>query len=249
MDKARIAEWILKFVCTKQRASEITGDLLEQEAGPTINFWLAIIRVVFAISWRWMVGYVFAVTSLWWALIPSQHFIVPKAQEHLEQTRRAWLANSHQAPLSAGDWTHSAAVLMGLSVLFWSVAALAISRYGVRDERGRAGALLASLLTLGSCLAWMRYAEYVIPAVVGGTVVALLLNAGYRRALLCLVFASMAVAFIFISTAFTMERYSHLASFYSAIIIGAAWFASPLAGAWILARTNYESRFAPANCC
>lgn len=247
MDKAWIAEWILTCVCTKQRASEITGDLLEQETRPTINFWLAIMRVVFAISWRWMVGYVFAVTSLWWALIPSQHFIVPKAQEHLDQTRRAWLANGHRVPLSAGDWTHSAAVLMGLSVLLWSVAALAISRYGVRDERGRAGALLASLLTLCSCLAWMRYAEYVIPAVVCGTVVALLLNAGYRRAVLCLVFASMAVAFIFLSTAFTIERYSHLGSFYSAIIIGAAWFASPLAGAWILAHTNYESRFAPAN--
>src|SRR5450631_629389 len=55
MRKARIAEWLITHVSTPQRASEVVGDLLEQNPSTT-QFWLTIIRILAALTWRWTLG-------------------------------------------------------------------------------------------------------------------------------------------------------------------------------------------------
>jgi hypothetical protein len=51
MRRARIAEWILALVTTKDRAAAVVGDLTEVERG-SLWFWWSVIRTAMSITWR-----------------------------------------------------------------------------------------------------------------------------------------------------------------------------------------------------
>ena len=59
----------MTILCGRQRASEIVGDLLEQQNDGPASFWWMFLRVVFAMSWRWPVAIITAAMSILFALV------------------------------------------------------------------------------------------------------------------------------------------------------------------------------------
>ena len=59
MDKGRVAENLLRFAFTRERANEIVGDLLERSSS-ALRFWSAIGSVLLSRSWRWVLGWLVA---------------------------------------------------------------------------------------------------------------------------------------------------------------------------------------------
>jgi len=69
MDKGRLAENLLCFAFTREKASAVVGDMLERSTS-LWHFWTAVGSVLFMQSWRWGVGWMMAweVQMLWFGL-------------------------------------------------------------------------------------------------------------------------------------------------------------------------------------
>src|SRR5580693_1535270 len=86
MYKAHLAEWLLARVSTRQRASEIIGDVLEQPNQSATAFWFTVMHIVVVLSWRWTLGLVAAFFSWLIAFAPYRFFVGSKhhAPNHFE---------------------------------------------------------------------------------------------------------------------------------------------------------------------
>jgi hypothetical protein len=185
MDKANIAEWLLRWVVDPARASEFVGDQLEAHpAAGNLRFWLAIARVFLAFSWRTIVG---MVASPIVGLILTVGLIV------------------FQIPQSGGSlgWSVSSVIhvwvyLIGVCFLLWAATVFSLVRFGRRSLIAGTG-LMASIL----CSASLNFVGQRIPSIVLailwiGFFVFSLSNAKRRRALGTLsvaVFAAWLTAF------------------------------------------------------
>ena len=64
MDKANVAEWILRRVVDSSRAAELVGDQLESHPGDgRLRFWLLIVRLFLVFSWPTLIGFVLAIVG------------------------------------------------------------------------------------------------------------------------------------------------------------------------------------------
>lgn len=62
MDRYSFAERLVRIAYGRRRAAEIVGDFLEEDSG-SLRFLLSVAQVMFASSWRWIVGILVASAS------------------------------------------------------------------------------------------------------------------------------------------------------------------------------------------
>jgi|GEM_PF-3672667 len=177
MDKASAAEWILRRVVNSDRASELVGDQLEfhPTAGP-LRFWLVIVWLFFAFSWRTLAGLAAAVVVGYCSWLPFviilQRRVMP---EHL-LTQSSILVAIH---------------CLNVSMLFWAVAGFSLVRFGIRSELSRVSFTGALLGTTAACFLWLPYAPSISLAGASAWLFFYLSSSQRRRALVVLSVASM----------------------------------------------------------
>jgi hypothetical protein len=144
MDKANVAEWILRRVVDSSRAAELVGDQLESHPGDgRLRFWLLIVRLFLVFSWPTLISYVLAVIGgLLFSFYP---FLVA-------MSRRA-LSGHHGSPTPIFETIY----YLFLSVLLWVATTFSLVRFGFRSELSRAGLIGALLCTAAACLLWLPH--------------------------------------------------------------------------------------------
>jgi hypothetical protein len=177
MRKARIAEWLITHVSTPQRASEVVGDLLEQNPSTT-QFWLTIIRILAALTWRWTLGAFLA--SIFSAVVLASYSL--------------WVIPRRDLAPHFEPWIFWAMYLAVASVCFGTTTGLAASRYGLRDRLTCMSAAIWAALIAAACSAWMPHAPYVIALLLTAGLVALLLSSATWRLVVCVLAPTAAYA-------------------------------------------------------
>lgn len=126
-------ERILSILSNRQRASEITGDLLEHCPG-VARFWWSAFQVLVSFAWRPVAGVLGGQIVLISAFFSfSQNWF----QAGSPPMRIHWQMLS----LQAGAFTQ----------LAWPVACMALAKFGRRSPSAAAACTLAALATLVSC--------------------------------------------------------------------------------------------------
>ena len=177
MRKALIAEWLITHVSNSRRASEVVGDLLEQNSSTT-QFWFTIACILAALTWRWTFGVFLAGIFSAVVLSPYSLWVVP---------RRGLVPHFE-------SWIFWAMYLAAASVCFGTTTGLAASRYGLRDRLTWMSAAIWAALIAAACSAWMPSASYVIALLLTGGLIALLLSSATWRLVLCVLAPTAAYA-------------------------------------------------------
>ena len=168
MDKANVAEWILRRVVNSERASELVGDRLEvsSSSGP-LRFWLYIAWLVFVFSWRTLAGLVAAAfVGIFFAFYPA-----------------AWvwtrLDFGGLSLLARSTWMNFALH----SVLLWAEAGFCVVRFGPRNELSKLSVTAALLCTVTASIGWLPHASNILVTTAICIVLFYLTNAIRRRVL------------------------------------------------------------------
>jgi hypothetical protein len=230
VDKHRLSEWILRRVCSSDRASEIMGDLLEQHSDSRVRFGLAWAQVVLALSWRSAVGVTAAFFSLFVVSATYAHFTAGKFSSGPPANDIAYV---HQA------WEPWAAYLCLASLCLWTIAAISISRYGIGDRLTRLSALLSVLLTFSACVAWLPHATQVIAGALLLLLGGCLSHDVYRRVLLALAatMASFAISvrvLAYVTVRIVPSRDVQVFGGYSLALLIGAWLTPIVAESLVL---------------
>jgi hypothetical protein len=231
MYSAHLAQWLLARVSTEQRASEIIGDILEQPNRSVAAFWFTVIRIVFALSWRWMLGLVAAFCSWLIAFAPYRFFVGSK----------------HHAPLHFESWMVWANWLLMASIGLWSLTALTSFRYGMRDSLTRISVALSLILTASACFAWLPFATYCITGTLTVGLSFFLFHHSLRRPLFCILCASSALVLTFYFLARGMELIMTNPSTHHDLAGLPIWAISIGVEAWILALVRHRLLKPPAS--
>ena len=168
MDKANVAEWILRRVVNSERASELVGDRLEvsSESGP-LRFWLYIAWLVFVFSWRTLAGLVAAVfVGIFLAFYPVGWIW-------------ARLDFSGLPPLTRLTWIN----FVLHSVLLWAEAGFCIVRFGPRNELSKLSLTAALLCTITAGCGWLPHISNILLVAAVCIVLFYLTNAVRRQVL------------------------------------------------------------------
>ena len=108
MDKANVAEWLLRRVVDPVRASELVGDQLEAHpAAGRWTFWIAIARLLLIFSWRTLIGV--AASPIVGLLLAFVFFFFRSSQP---------VGIVGLSPMAV---FHARNYLLGISVLLWAV--------------------------------------------------------------------------------------------------------------------------------
>jgi uncharacterized membrane protein YwzB len=235
MPEKQLAQWLLQRVSSRERASEMIGDLLEQYRDAPVRFNLAVAQVFVAHAWRWAVGIVVAIFSL---LIPIPLF------NHIA-TRRLLLAFQGNEVITH-HWMLWASAFLFISIRFWSLTALSLVRYGIRDRLTQISVFLALVTTSAACFAWLPHATYVIPVMALLLILLLILHPNFRRPAICGACAFGAAFAIFVVLGFALKYApSHrIATLYDPELFFVTWIGTVLVQAWVLARTRRRLIFA-----
>src|ERR1700677_1857867 len=116
MHSATVAQWLRAAVSPPERASAVVGDLLEQHTS-AVRFWLTIVRVGVALTWRWILAIGLSAASFFVVLLPYSVIVQP---------RRDF---AHPQP-----WMTWAMYLFGAATCIGTSTAVAASLYGMRDR-------------------------------------------------------------------------------------------------------------------
>lgn len=126
-------ERILSLLADDRRAAEITGDLQEQYSNDP-RFWWAALQVLGSFLWRPIAGVLGAEVALILTSICFSH---------------SWLQAG--APMMRGSWRALSLGAMAYGHFTWSVACLALAKFGVRSPLAAAACTVAAIDTLVSC--------------------------------------------------------------------------------------------------
>lgn len=187
MYKASVAEWLLAHVSTSQRASEVVGDLLEQKPS-LMRFWVTIVRILVALTWRWVLGTSLAALS--GLVVVAPYSLIVKSRWNLAHPQ---------------DGAQILAMYLALAaVCFGTNTGLTISRYGFRDRLPWMSASVWVAFIVCSCCAWMPHADKVMALVLAGGLATLLVSSATRPLVLCVLaptaaYAASASVFILVS--------------------------------------------------
>ena len=108
MDKANIAEWLLRRVVDPVRASELVGDQLEAHpAAGRGTFWISIARLLLIFSWRTLIGV---------AASPIVGLLLALAFFFFRSSQPVGIVG-----LSPTAVFHARNYLLGISILLWAV--------------------------------------------------------------------------------------------------------------------------------
>jgi hypothetical protein len=178
MHKAPFAEWLLTQASTPERASEVVGDLLEQKTS-TAQFWLTIVRIWVALTWRWILGAILA--GLSGLIVLAPYWLLVKPRWNLAQPRPE-------------PWMLWAMYIAAAALCLGTHTGLAVSRYGVRDGLTRMSAMIWATLTVCACCAWMPRAALITTLLLAIALVTLLVSKTTRRIALCVLASTAAYA-------------------------------------------------------
>lgn len=138
-----IAERVLRFLTTEQRAASIVGDLIETAPRKGAGwFWFSIFKIAFWLSWRPLLAFVAAFYCGNWALGGLQLAIYGANHQPLQQ------------------WMPIFEILLATTVVLCMLLAYAIIRYGVRDRMTELGLLWTGLLNF---ILWEWWRPGVLP--------------------------------------------------------------------------------------
>ena len=133
MDRATVAETLLRAVAVKDRAREITGDLLEtySQAG-AFSFWLAFTRLFLSFAWK-----------------PAAAFLVAAIVSFSFSTELFFVASRKlfAGPVHAPTLLFHALRYAEVSSPLWALAVFTMLRFGVRDRLWIVSAIYACLTT------------------------------------------------------------------------------------------------------
>jgi hypothetical protein len=185
MDNANFAvtfaERLLAAASSRERASEVVGDHLEQRRS-TVSLWLSVLRLVFAMQWRWLVALPAAGLAIGIRVTPSMS---ARFAEGFADGR----ANASQAhaavslPQPVGMALTVTLCIAIIAMCLWSVSALSLVRYGLSSTVSRLSLMLAVLFTIGSCSMWAHNAIVIVPSALTFALVLALIDPQGRRAL------------------------------------------------------------------
>ena len=174
MREKQFAQWLLQRVSTRDRASEMVGDLMEQYRDAPVRFNLAVAQLFVAHAWRWVAGIVVALFSM---VIPVPAF------QHIATRRLLLMHRRHE--VITHHWMLWGSAFLFISVCIWSLTAMSLFRYGVRDRLTQISGFLALVMTSAACFAWLPNATYVIPVVALLLILLLILHPNFRRPAIC----------------------------------------------------------------
>lgn len=167
MREPKFAERLLGLAVTSQAASAIVGDLLEQNASPT-RFWFTVARILFSLTWRWILGFLLA---------PLFYFI------GVQPVLNSLMRRHDFAPKQ--PWVIALLYLLVAVMDFSTNTALAVARYGVRDRLTWMSAAVWGTL-IGCCsMVWVPGARTTIAVLLPSALAILLLARSTRSLILC----------------------------------------------------------------
>lgn len=208
MDELYAAERILRLLCGRARAAEMTGDLLEQgDASPRV-LWGLVLRVGFAASWRWVAAVA--------VVIPTSVLLLMKYMQWAMFTRSLPATSP-----SVQDMLH----LVNAANCVWCASVLNASRRGFRNRFTVTGLSLTAMVLV------MAYLSVSVPmgTLIGSCAVLLALLCFSVRALpaalLTMTVTSVAYGFAF----HVFQGWIHMTRTTSARVLG-----FQLVGYWLL---------------
>jgi hypothetical protein len=188
MRSAPLAQWLLARVSTHERASAVVGDLLESHIS-AVRFWLSILRVLFALTWRWALAIGLSAASFFVVLFPYSFLVQPRRDFAHPQPWMAW-----------GMYLFGAASCIGTST------AIAASLYGMRDRLTRICAAIWALMIASALCAWLPDAPWIIMSLLAATCAAALIAASTRGFMLCALMSAVAYGLTYLGLSRLLER-------------------------------------------
>ena len=168
MGRANVAETLLRAVAVKDRAREITGDLLEtySQAG-AISFWLAFTRLFLSFAWK-----------------PAAAFLVAVIVSFSFSTELFFVASRKlfTGPVHAPTLLFHALRYAEASAPLWALAVFTILRFGVRDRLWIVSAIYGCLTTGFVYSYWIPQGHLILWIGSGAAVVLSLSTDRMRRA-------------------------------------------------------------------
>jgi hypothetical protein len=168
MDRANLAEWILRRLVSPTRATEIVGDLLETHPRASIlHFWLSIFGMLIALTWRSALGVVVAaIASVLLSWLPFAYVF------------------THLAPrIETSFYREHATFYIFFGMLLWIAAIFSLVRFGPRSQLAQLGLVAALLEVAATATYWMPHAIPIQVLAASLLVVAALFTAGGRKTL------------------------------------------------------------------
>jgi hypothetical protein len=197
MPNAAAAEWLIARFTDRSRASSIVGDLLEvtpQQESPL--FWLSVAGVVLSLTWRHLAGFAAALSCMYL----------------LDALTMPPIPNLFLAHRPPDTWIPFLFLLAVIVEALWMAAPYALIRYGVRDRFTQLTLALCVPFTL-ILVFWfmptMLFASFGIVAVI---LLAFMLFAQGRKAILTLTIATVFGYVGLQTTIYLSERYLELAA-------------------------------------
>lgn len=142
MDKANAAEWLLRRVTDRVRASELVGDQLEVYfSADRLSFWIAIARLLLVFSWRTLVG--IAVSPVGGILLAVTSFAFGRS-----------LPVNTQGLLQDSTVFSITLYLLGVAVLLWAATVFSMVRFGWRSTMTITGLMASVLCSASFCFFW-----------------------------------------------------------------------------------------------
>jgi hypothetical protein len=143
MREASIAEWIMRRLTSKERASSIVGDLLETgHLKGSFRFWLAVAGVVLSLAWRPLLAFIAALYAWDWTL-------------------RGYMMTSlgiRAVYRPSAGWELLLDVLGTVGSYLWLAAVYMVIRYGVFDRFVQITLASAILVGANICYWWQPMA-------------------------------------------------------------------------------------------
>lgn len=181
MDRFNLAEKILRAVCTRSRAEEIVGDLLEQSdsSSSRLGFWLTICRIMFSMGWRWILA---VIAAFWSFALPVLIFFTLPLASHGPQRPNL-------------QWGRVIFSLMACSAFTFSSAVLSLVRFGMKGPLNRMALFLTALFVTAlfvtvACFARFPAVIFWVPLAIAMIIVGLLLYLETRRPLISILCVS-----------------------------------------------------------
>lgn len=170
MDKANIAEWLLRRVVDDVRASELVGDQLE--AHPSAGrwrFWISMTRLLLIFSWRTLIGV---------AAFPVAGSFVAFAFFFFGSSQPVDIVG-----LPATTVFHAKNYLFGISVLLWGSTVFSLVRFGWRSKLTLVGLIVSTLCSVSLSFFWRWIPAMVLTILWVAFIAFCVSNAKWRRAL------------------------------------------------------------------
>jgi hypothetical protein len=189
MDKANVAEWLLRRVVDPVRASELVGDQLESHpAAGRLRFWISIAQLSLMFSWRTIVG--LAASPFMGLLLAIAFFVFTNSQAR------------DTVGLPATTVFQVKNYLLGVSILLWAATTFSLVRFSWRSALTCVG-LIASVLWSASLSFFWQWTPAIVLTTLWVSFIVFCVNSAKRRRALGIICSAVFAAWL---TAFALSN-------------------------------------------